>query len=279
MSQTGYEEVTELEQKIEYYQKELEKLDNQKNFPFVYIIVAIPTTILFLVVVFISDGLIDLTSGLTGALFFSLLITCGYLVLYQPNKEEIRRQLIHDIKALKRKKGMLEAGARGEKAVAHHLSWLPKNHIVLNNITLPSSKYQSQQMDHLVVGPKGVFHIETKTLNGLIVISPQGDWTQIKAINNSLLREGMESPRHQVQRHERVLREFFRTNFGGWKIPIVSVVVMAHPKTIIDGQDPELRVIKKDKLIDFITDEQLRDQLTDQQAKKIALSLATNSLE
>ncbi|MBO8167558.1 MAG: NERD domain-containing protein [Thermoanaerobacteraceae bacterium] len=279
MSQTGNEELNELEKKIEYYERELEKLENQRNFPFVYIVVAIPTTILFLILVFISDGLIDLTSGITGALFFSLLFTCGYLVLYQPNKDEIRRQLIHNIKSLKRKRGMLEAGIRGEKAVAHHLSWLPKNCVVLNDIKLPSNKFQPQQIDHLVIGPKGVFHIETKTINGIIVISPEGDWTLIKAINNNLLKEGMESPRHQIQRHEKVLREFLRTHFSGWKIPIISLVVMAHPKTIVEGEDPQLHVVKKDKLIDFITGDRFPDQLTDHQVKRIALSIATNSLE
>ncbi len=279
MSQFGYDQVAKIEEKIDYYRQELEKLDHQANFPFIYIIVAIPTTVAFIFLVVISNGLITFTSGITGALFFSLLITCAYLVLYQPNKEEIRRQLIHDIKALRRKKNMLEAGIRGEKAVAHHLSWLPKSYIVINNIQLPSKKYQSQQFDHLVIGPKGVFHLETKTINGMVVISPEGEWTIIKAMQNNVLKEGMDSPLHQIQRHEKVLREFFRNNFSGWRIPIFSTVVMAHPKTIIEGEDARLAVIKKDKLIDFITNEDLKDQLTGQQVKRIALQLATHSLE
>ena len=59
---------------------------------------------------------------------------------------------------------------------------------------------------------------------------------------------------------------------------MISAVVMAHPKSIIEGEDPRLTVIKKDKLLDFINDDHLNDQLSEQQVNQIALKFATHSL-
>ncbi|GAW94270.1 nuclease-related domain-containing protein [Calderihabitans maritimus] len=271
--------VAELEEQIAYYKAELERLKNKSNFPYVYIVVAIPTTVLFVTLSIISNGLIDFTSGITAALFFSLLITCAYLVLYQPNREEMIRELVRKIRKLTREKAKLEAGIKGEREVAYHLRWLPKSYIVLNDIKLPSEKYETQQFDHIVVGPNGLFHLETKSVNGIVVISETGDWTLIKAVRNNLVREGMDSPHHQIQRHEMVLREFLKANLATIKVPLRSVVVMAHPKTIVEGEDPHLPVIKKDKLLDFIQNYESERRLNKKEVRQVALALVQGSVE
>lgn len=278
LGEEGNNPLKEIEEKITYYQCQLEKINSKKTFPYVYIVVAIPTTILFIILTIISEGLLDFTSGITGALFFSLLITCSYLVLYQPNKDEMAKQIIRKLKKLQREKGKLEAGLRGEREVAYILRWLPKRYISMHNIVIPSDRFEPQQIDHLVIGPNGVFHLETKSINGVIIIGENGAWTMIKAVQNQLVREGMDSPRAQIQRHELVLREFFNNHFN-FKISIKSLVVMAHPQTIIEGEDPTLEVVKKDRLIDYIKNYTCEKELKPKQVRQIALALARHIVD
>ncbi len=58
-------------------------------------------------------------------------------------------------------------GARGEVVVAHILSKLSDRYFVMHNVPTPYADY-----DHLVIGPAGIFAIETKDWRGLV--SPDG---------------------------------------------------------------------------------------------------------
>lgn len=257
--------------KIEYYQQELDAIKNQKEFPFIYMVVALPTTAIFLVLAIVSDGLIDFSIAITGALFFSLLFTCAYLVLYQPNREEMQSQLQRQLAILHKEKNKLEAGLKGEREVAYILGWLPKNFVSLNNIYLPTEDFETQQLDHLVIGPPGVIHVETKTINGAVLIDEKGDWTVLKAAQNKIVREGMDSPLPQIRRHEIILQSFLKEHFPEFSIPIYSIVVMANSRTIIEGQDPHLTVLKKDKLNEYIKSLPTDTALTPDTIKRIAL--------
>lgn len=56
-------------------------------------------------------------------------------------------------------------GAEGEEKVARVLSFLPSGHTVFNDLYLDDT---ASSFDHIVVGPSGVFVIETKNWNGEI---------------------------------------------------------------------------------------------------------------
>lgn len=270
------EPLASINAKIEYYQQELEELKNQKEFPYLYIIVALPVTAVFLLLAVISDGLIDFTAAITGALFFSLLITCAYLVLYQPNREELENEIQRQLATLYREKSKIEAGLKGEKEVAYILSWLPKEYITLNNIYLSAEDMEVQQFDHIVIGPPGVIHVETKTINGAVIIDPKGNWTVLKASQNKIIREGMDSPLPQMQRHEMVLQSFLRQQFPGEAIPIYGIVVMGNSRTIIEGEDPHLTVLRRDKLNEYIKSLPAPTPLSQDLINKVALSLIEN---
>jgi hypothetical protein len=55
-------------------------------------------------------------------------------------------------------------GRKGESKVTETLKSLPDDYVVLNNIVLPDSK---GNVDHVLIGPNGVFVIETKNYSGL----------------------------------------------------------------------------------------------------------------
>lgn len=264
----------ELEAKIARYRRELARANRRISFPHVYVVVAIPTSLAFLLLALLPGRLLDLTDAVAGALFFSLLITCVYLVAIQPGQEELISELEGRLKHLIREKARLESGRRGEQEVAYVLQWLPKEYIVFNNIRLVSPTYGSQQFDHLVIGPNGIFHLETKNIKGAVVISPQGDWTVIRQSRDTLIREGMASPLGQLERHETVLREVISGCCPKQPLPIVGVVVLSHPKVILEGNDPRLTVLKKEQLNTFIRSYNSRQRLSAKEVRRIALGIA-----
>jgi hypothetical protein len=267
--------------KIAYCENQLVMVKNQKKFPFVYITVAFPATGLFILGSILSEGIVDIFSAIIGGLFFSLLISCVFIVVIQPDKEEVEEEIKYQLKHLFKLKGKLEAGKKGEMEIAYYLNWLNNNYYVFNDICLNSDKYGNQQIDHLVIGPNGIFHVETKNINGTIKISETGDWILEKKLRNQLLTEGMESPHHQIRRHELVLRDLLAQHFKPKelaKLHLGSVVAMANSRTIILGKDPFLEVVKKDKLVYYLENTGKPGTLNNEEIKKIALIIALNCI-
>lgn len=50
-------------------------------------------------------------------------------------------------------------GENGEKTVSKRIEGLPKGYYIFDNVTIPNGK---GNIDHLVIGPTGIFLIETK---------------------------------------------------------------------------------------------------------------------
>lgn len=63
-----------------------------------------------------------------------------------------------------RRLGNFLKGAKGEEWVAHELSFLSSEYTVFNGIRLDGK----QDFDHIVVGPSGVFVVETKNWRGSV---------------------------------------------------------------------------------------------------------------
>jgi hypothetical protein len=74
--------------------------------------------------------------------------------------------------ALDREREHWGKGAVGEKSVAHTLSKLPDEFRVVNDLPTPSGN-----LDHVVIGPTGVFVIETKNWRGIVGADGKGELT------------------------------------------------------------------------------------------------------
>ena len=63
-------------------------------------------------------------------------------------------------------------GARGEEWVAHELAFLPAPYVVFHGLHVEKRGFLAQHgdYDHVVVGPSGVFVVETKNWSGQITI-------------------------------------------------------------------------------------------------------------
>lgn len=149
-------------------------------------------------------------------------------------------------------------GKVGEDAVDYVLKWLPDKYCVIekdcdgkysDNIILienPSFSDEAQEFDHLVIGPQGIFNIETKNYSGKLAIDKAGNWLRLKKGGTEWIAE--ENPAQQVFRHRVLLQSIV-----GYQIPIIDVICLSHPSILIAGQEnSRIPVIKKDLLGDFI---------------------------
>jgi hypothetical protein len=63
-------------------------------------------------------------------------------------------------------------GARGEELVARELASLPAGFTVLHGVRVPgASPVSKEDCDHVVVGPPGVFLVETKNWSGRVTVA------------------------------------------------------------------------------------------------------------
>ena len=149
-------------------------------------------------------------------------------------------------------------GKAGEDAVDYVLKWLPDMFSVIekdcvgkynDNIILlenPAFCDEAQEFDHLVIGPQGIFNIETKNYAGKLAIDKAGSWLRMKKGDAEWCAE--ENPAQQVFRHRVLLQSIV-----GYQIPIIDVICLSHPSIVVTGQEnSKIPVIKKDLLADFI---------------------------
>jgi len=83
-----------------------------------------------------------------GVLFFLIAVVSGVLLVWGG-----------------RRLGNFLKGAKGEEWVAHELAFLNADYTVFNGLRLAGGK---QNFDHIVVGPSGVFVVETKNWKGSV---------------------------------------------------------------------------------------------------------------
>jgi hypothetical protein len=125
-------------------------------------------------------------------------------------------------------------GFSGERHAGRVLAGeLPQDYALLNGLKLPRG---AGDIDHLIVGPTGLFLLETKTMAGQIVCEADGTWRRTR-----VGRAGTEypafigDPAAQVQRNifavRRALRRRLPELFERAPLWIEGLVVFAHPDT------------------------------------------------
>jgi hypothetical protein len=103
-------------------------------------------------------------------------------------------------------------GARGEERVAGILRGLPDCYHVFNDFVA-----KGKHIDHVVVGPAGVFAVETKFWRGRVTVE-----------DGHILVDGQlpsRSPLAQVKREAELVRETLAEE--GWKGPVTPVLTFA----------------------------------------------------
>ncbi|NOZ59056.1 MAG: NERD domain-containing protein [Euryarchaeota archaeon] len=149
-----------------------------------------------------------------------------------------------------RSRAVYISGIRGEEEVVRELSGLDDRFLVLNNYRIG----RRGDIDHIVVGPKGIFVIETKNLRGTVSFR-NGRFEYIKRGRRGGTYPGNASdPVAQVQRNAvRLRRLLTRRADGKLRIPYVRALVVFASETHISGEPPrEVPVLRPWELGEYI---------------------------
>ena len=118
------------------------------------------------------------------------------------------------------KKEKWNKGIRGEHIVANYLNLLPECYLVFNDVKFPGSY---GNLDHVVIGPNGIFVIETKNYKGFYIIKDK-EWYY----KGKYTQKARSQPGKQVITNSMSLRNFFIDNNvnmeGVWIDSIVTLI-------------------------------------------------------
>jgi hypothetical protein len=82
----------------------------------------------------------------------------------------VQRWMFRRFDELEKERNAMRSGAAGETSVGFILSKLPEEFCVLNDVSTSGGN-----LDHVVIGPTGVFVIETKNCRGLVEADGKGE--------------------------------------------------------------------------------------------------------
>ncbi|MEY2485960.1 MAG: hypothetical protein QOH39_1608 [Verrucomicrobiota bacterium] len=152
-------------------------------------------------------------------------------------------------------------GALGEHVVRATLECLSDNYFVMNDINTSSGN-----LDHVVVGPTGVFAIETKNWRGVVTADGQGE----------LLINGAASEKPEVRKFlARAMR--VRDQIMSLACRDIYIrAVMVFPRARVDatfGRTGKVHCITEEKLCSYIEDTTFSHKLSRSEADQISRAL------
>jgi membrane protein DedA with SNARE-associated domain len=169
---------------------------------------------------------------------------------------------------LRRKSGKQEIqGYIGEKNTALQLKNVGSEYRVLHSKNI-RSRGAVQEIDHLVIGPNGLFHIETKNWHGTIRFTEQG-------VERSLPEHHVDDPTEQLTRHEFILKELLRAN--KIEADVVGILNFSDSHSEIIGSSPLFVTVKIDQLLQTITQYKPVKSLSSDQVRAIVKLLESHS--
>ena len=170
----------------------------------------------------------------------------------------------HDIQGLKYQKGMM-----GEASVADALKKLDDSYSVINDLVL---KGRSGNIDHIILGPNGIFAVETKSLRG--EIGCNGDeWTRRAQGSSSAIN--LESPSLQVKRNAAAIGQLLHSTVSGdigrgKNLFVDGIVVFTDPKAHLKLKSPTVPVMKLVDLCDYLVHFRSDDRYSSKELEAIA---------
>lgn len=144
-----------------------------------------------------------------GDLFYSFaFLAAGLFAIFSGKRS--RRKIQRTYTIHEAEEAAREAGRLGEARVSNAIKGLD-GYIVIDaqqfgqeHMYIRNDSGNFNEIDHLIIGANGVFHIETKSYAGAITILDNGNWVRIK--RNSSEVEELSNPCDQILIHEGVLR-------------------------------------------------------------------------
>lgn len=190
----------------------------------------------------------ELSVSAVGVLFFLLAVAAGVLLAWGD-----------------RRLGNFLKGAKGEEWVAHELAFLSSDYTVFNGLRLGGGK---ENFDHIIVGPSGIFIVETKNWKG-----------SVEFREGKLFAGGKEPSRPPLKQVKAATAELvsYVDDAGCGDLPIHSVLCFLGTKLPQDIMNVNgVVVCKGERLIEVVQEtfdepitESLRNQVVDEFMKVI----------
>jgi len=138
-------------------------------------------------------------------------------------------------------------GIEGENSVTQVLkSKLDDDYYLVNDVLYINDRGNTENIDHIVLGPNGIFAIETKHYNGKITC--KGSYWQIPFPFGR-------SPSSQAKGNASWVSKAIRASgvFETSNVWVEPIVVFSNPDVELETIDPEVEVVTLDKLVNSIT--------------------------
>lgn len=181
-----------------------------------------------------------LAKGVSEDLFYLALFGFGVAVVLtigytkRPYEEEARK-VTDRIYSKIRKDEPWRKGLKGETTVEQALSKLPNDYYIIHDVVLNFKR--RVQIDHVVVGPTGIFAIETKSMGGNLRPHPEG-WLQ----GSKLIK----SPQTQSIQGALILSSLTLQR-------VQPLVALSNPQAKwLGGKDKDCPVLYSNKLVMYI---------------------------
>ena len=174
------------------------------------------------------------------------------LLVWLINRRPGRHAHARPLPGSRERDAQLVMGFSGERHVSQVLArGLSSDFVLVNGLKLPRG---AGDVDHLVVGPTGVFLLETKTMAGRIECAPDGTWRRTKVGRAGTQYEAyIGDPAAQVQRNifavRNCLRQQIPSLFDGTPLWIEGLVVFAHPRTELTADHSRVPAVRLDEAV------------------------------
>ncbi|MFH1126366.1 MAG: nuclease-related domain-containing protein [Candidatus Altiarchaeota archaeon] len=147
------------------------------------------------------------------------------------------------------------SGPRGEERVLEELGKLKDDYVLIRNVVIPPSR---GDIDYILVGPTGIFAIETKNVGG--VVSCDGDrWGRHKVGRRGrFYRLEIGNPSMQVKRSAKTLKDFILRNGSkifGRKTPhiwVYGILIFTNEGVRLNLRNPSVEILEVESLDDFV---------------------------
>ncbi len=156
-------------------------------------------------------------------------------------------------------------GAAGEEKVAQVLESLGNSYHVIHDFRLPG---QRGNFDHIVMGPNGIFLIETKNHKGTIKCNGD-EWRQEKVGQLGTIYDGvLRNPSLQVKGNAALFSDFIKQRLKK-NIWVNPIIVFTNEEAELYLNDPTVPVFRPEKLCEFIRNHQPGKHLTNQELEEM----------
>jgi len=192
-----------------------------------------------------NSGLLLFILGLTLSFFnilFLILIPTGLIIIgfSAPKKSKTNKRNNPDISWVK--------GLEWENIVLNYLNTLPRDYYVFHDITLPDKK---GNIDDVIIGPTGLFIIETKNYSGKYRIN--GD--QWYYYNNKTRKQEITkyNPVPQLMKNTLDLKNFLETQrILTSKISLIPIIAFIKSNFEINQKSSDYEILLPEDLTNFI---------------------------